>query len=1118
LFVHGVSILKVVGGNQPLTYYADSTLPEGFFVNKNNGQISGIAVSPVDDVIMAVRVRDANNHSIDLSTVEVNVAAAITARFTTSPPIAYLGMTYEPPVPERAENLTELEAAQTTYINRLYSFDEESQKTVDEETFLPPGIQVNAGNGQLYGTPTEPGVYPIRLTATDGKGRKAVVELQGNVTDLLLEVHECNHNTHCSAHGDCDNGETPFDGNYTCVCTNDYSGEICEVAPILPDASATTDTATTDNTGTYVAIGVVVFLLCIAAVYFVCSGKERRQRIGLARKVAEPSYGATKAELTDGLLAAVELGEYGLVPALVELGADASARGASGQLPHASALKDNLKLSNQVHLCAIQSLFRAHCAFDAQIGACMRKDEGELVEHVLCEMAGSAWRSATTTDTVAHKILEGCITGSLDEAQTVELMEAVLKRDTDLLTRPNARSKTPSEIAIMCEGKKEIQSRFTVVLFERYQIARPQNPLYKSPTAEVHECIDLAELNNSEQAIGSNKRFVVKLMSNPDLWLRELKTRDALGEAVAGSYVGAISATSTDVDTSNMSSAAASAALAASQYAASASTDVRPINTFQTAVVNQTRRDEARHLMTEYPYAIQMPLADRNLNEIIASERLAEEPLDAIRQNSRKVLNLIQDLHSEGVVHGDVKPKNVVRVDRNLMLIDLDMSITVGSSEPPAHANPEKFSGSTAYTAPELHQWMADREAGGFADDGTSPLDKLATPQQIDLWSFAVTMYEMASGSPLFQNSYDRATPASLAKLKAWNGLDGDQLSQIEILHGAADSAALRDVLTWALDATALLRPKSVEELTTHAFFDPQGGSMRENFVINQIKRLLSVPPLNGEQRIDVNVMVSYSWTDSKFVLSRLAVELASRVKELWLDRLGGEHGMGEFAKASMQRGAEKANVIIAVVSPAYINSVNCGYEMELAHALGKPVIPVVLNVPFSEWPPQRIGLSTMANQFATEAGDVKIFVDMSDPVSFFQKFQKELLPRLSSGRTALSRTGMMSAPPPLQAAAVVSAPTPPQAGTAMAAIGGDFNIDAALASDAAAGGAGDAAETTLSRPKKGKNKVAPTDAVLQLNEANAVRGACGRCGKPVYDSHFRNKEAGVYFHDTCPE
>jgi serine/threonine protein kinase len=808
-------------------------------------------------------------------------------------------------------------------------------------------------------------------------------------TNCQTDIDECAGQV-CSNLGNCTDGLN----EYTCECVAGFNGKNCEIEP---DVSAKVDDSTV-ATPSYVAIGVVVFVLCVAVAYKVHSGKDRRHRIGLARKAAEPSYGASKAELTDALLAAVELGEYGLVPTLVELGADASARGASGQLPHASALKDHLQLTNPVHLAAIQSLFGAHCEFDAQIGACMRLDEEELVEHVLCEMAGSSWRSTITADTVAHKILEGCITGSLNEDQTVELMEAVLKRNKGLMTTTNARSKTPTELAIMCEGKHEIQTRFTVVLFERYQIARPQNPLYKSPTAEVHECVDLAELNNSEGAIGSNKRFVVKLMSNPDLWLRELKTRDALGEAVAGSYVGAVSAASTDTDNTNKSRAATAAAIAASHYAASASTQVRPITGFQTSFVEQTRRDEARHLMTEYPYAIQMPLADRNLNEIIASERLAEEPLDVIRQSSRKVLNLIQELHSAGVVHGDVKPKNVVRVDRTLMLIDLDMSIAVGSSEPVAHSNPEKFSGSTAYAAPELHKWMADREAGGFVDDGTSPLDKLATPQQIDLWSFAVTLYEMASGSPLFQNSYDRATPAALAKLKNWTGLDEEHVSQIESLHGAADSAAMRDVLLWALDADASNRPQSVAELTSHAFFDPKGGSMREHFVVNQIKQLLVAPPTNGGQRINVNVMVSYCWADTNFVLSKLTMELAPRVRELWLDRLGGEQGMGEFAKASMQRGVQNADVIIAVVSPAYIASINCGYEMALAHTLGKPVIPVVLDVPFSEWPPKQIGRSTMVSQFATEAGDLKIFVDMTDRALFFQKFQKELLPRLTRG------------------------------------------------------------------------------------------------------------------------
>jgi serine/threonine protein kinase len=994
------------------------------------------------------------------------------------------------------------------------------------------------------------GNYTAKLVVRDGAGANVVIRSwQFEVLPRDTSIPAYGPNGIDCVHGEAIDGDE-MDAAFTCNCGDtQYAGFNCELEAVPTNPSSTT--------GWYAAIGVVLFLLCVSIGYKVYTGKDRRRRLGLARKAAEPSYGASKEELTEGLLAAVELGEYGLVPSLVELGADASARGASGQLPHASALKDHLQFSNPVHLAAIEALFRAHCEFDAQIGACMRLDEGELVEHVLCKMAHLSWRSAHTADTVAHKILEGCITGSLNEVQTVELMEAVIKRDKDLMTTQNARNRTPTELAIMCEGKLEIQTRFTVVLFERYHIARPHSPLYKSPTAEVHECVDLTELNNPDHVHGSNKRYVVKLMSNPEGWMSELKTRDALGEDVTESYVGAISAAATETDRysdgTNMSPAATAVALAATQYAASASIDVRPIKVFQTAFVDQTRRDEARHLMSEYPYAIQMPLADRNLNEIIVSERLAEEPLDVIRQNSRKILNMIQELHKAGVVHGDVKPKNVVRVDRTLMLIDLDMSIKVGSLEPVAHADKEKFSGSTAYASPELHRWMAQNIYlqsldDTYAGDESSPLDKLVTPYQIDLWSFAVTMYEMASGSPLFQNSYDRATPTALAKLKNWTGLDEEHVSQIESLHGAAESAALRDVLLWALDANASSRPQSVAELCEHAFFDPRGGAMREHFVVKQIKQLLQGPPPNGEERLDVNVMVSYCWADTNFVLSRLTMELAPRVRELWLDRLGGDQGMSEFAKASMQRGVQNADVIIAVVSPAYIASTNCGYEMEVAHAMGKPVIPIVLSVPFNEWPPKQIGQSTMTDQFATEAGDVKIFVDMTDQVSFFQKCQKELIPRLSGGPGGFQSAGIIPPtsepgilatlpkgfqfhgggggggwhdqltslvlPPDGAGAAACVMPTPQHAAIDDADIAA---TKAALALNSPEtnledrGNVGEAVPSPRSgfqkrKPKKCQNKVAPDD----------DRGECGRCGQPVMGSQPRTVQKGVYFHDTC--
>ena len=197
-----------------------------------------------------------------------------------------------------------------------------------------------------------------------------------------------------------------------------------------------------------------------------------------------------------------------------------------------------------------------------------------------------------------------------------------------------------------------------------------------------------------------------------------------------------------------------------------------------------------------------MPLADRNLAEIIASERLATEPLDVIRSSGEQLLRLLGDMHAAGVVHGDVKPKNIVRVDRELRLIDLDMAITVASAEHPAHATPTKLAGSSAYAAPELLQWM-DAYGGsevGAPGGGGSPLDALVSAVQVDLWSFAVTLFEMVSGAPLFANQYDRVTPEARARLMDWQGLSSKDLAQIGEFHGDAESMALQDLLRWSLD------------------------------------------------------------------------------------------------------------------------------------------------------------------------------------------------------------------------------------------------------------------------------------------------------------------------------
>jgi hypothetical protein len=299
------------------------------------------------------------------------------------------------------------------------------------------------------------------------------------------------------------------------------------------------------------------------------------------------------------------------------------------------------------------------------------KKTTELIRAAVYRMAKDKWRSSDgLNDTVAHKLFTACRERNLSEEQTIELVDVSLEADASLLTIENAKSQTATDLAVMCEGKLGIQHKFTVVLFDKFQIVKPKNPLYKSPTAEVHECWNLSDMADTSTA-GDRKSMVLKLMATADMWLSEVVTRDAMNRdhyltSVVQLESAALIAASNADDTLDV---AASRDHAVDYVHNRIGADLA-IGIFQPHFVAETGRQEARQLMVDFPYAIEMLVADRNLNEIIISERLAEEPLEVIRQTSRQILDLVADLHRAGVVHGDLKPKNIVRVGRTLKFID----------------------------------------------------------------------------------------------------------------------------------------------------------------------------------------------------------------------------------------------------------------------------------------------------------------------------------------------------------------------------------------------------------------------------------------------------------------
>jgi serine/threonine protein kinase len=80
------------------------------------------------------------------------------------------------------------------------------------------------------------------------------------------------------------------------------------------------------------------------------------------------------------------------------------------------------------------------------------------------------------------------------------------------------------------------------------------------------------------------------------------------------------------------------------------------------------------------PCLLVMPAADRNLRVIMDSERITKP--EVIKGMFHKIAKCVELMHECGCIHGDLKPRNLMRIVRDLkrliMLIDLDASAAIG--------------------------------------------------------------------------------------------------------------------------------------------------------------------------------------------------------------------------------------------------------------------------------------------------------------------------------------------------------------------------------------------------------------------------------------------------------
>jgi len=96
----------------------------------------------------------------------------------------------------------------------------------------------------------------------------------------------------------------------------------------------------------------------------------------------------------------------------------------------------------------------------------------------------------------------------------------------------------------------------------------------------------------------------------------------------------------------------------------------------------------------------------------------------------------VQALHAIGLLHFDLKPRNILLFeDGSVVLCDLDASMRLGVSR-----GRDEKRGSSAYYAPEVARWAEDRS-----------VVVLIASEALDVWSLGALLFELCNGCTLFR-------------------------------------------------------------------------------------------------------------------------------------------------------------------------------------------------------------------------------------------------------------------------------------------------------------------------------------------------------------------------------
>jgi serine/threonine protein kinase len=235
----------------------------------------------------------------------------------------------------------------------------------------------------------------------------------------------------------------------------------------------------------------------------------------------------------------------------------------------------------------------------------------------------------------------------------------------------------------------------------------------------------------------------------------------------------------------------------------------------------------------DYKYCIIMSAADRNLQQIVNQEKIAGKDWDAIKKMYGDIVKCVDYLHSKRVIHGDLKPLNIMRNhDGKIVLIDFDAAVFLDAVDESSSNHGNLGSKvSTGFLPPEMLYFLnlspqisqssrptvAVKSPVEYEKHVLSglqpPFETVKASPRTDMWCLGAILYYLCTGETLFlNNDSDNTDNNGLLQILEWTDVTkNDKLSKI------SDELA-RNLVSRLLSKDPTKRPLTTTGLHIHVF------------------------------------------------------------------------------------------------------------------------------------------------------------------------------------------------------------------------------------------------------------------------------------------------------------